>query len=269
MGQKLRARLERLFRPSHYVPEGADTTGERWDLPYGGPGLIIPGASARPSAVAAELADDAIDRDWDELLSWAHAAPPERMPAGATEPLPVIPAISLPVLPVERMAALPAQVVLGPQDAPQDAGGEAEEWAAALARAKSAAPVPAPRPRVAMAAAVVPPPPLRVLAWKAAPATELDEDAEWAACLARAKALTSTPAAAVNEDDEWEWALSLARAKAQASAPAAAEADEWATSISRAKARSEAKREQTKQRDEAEWRTSIARAKSRSARAFG
>jgi hypothetical protein len=227
MGQRLRARLERLLRPSHDVPEGADTTGQRCDLPHGGPGLIIPPASARPSAVAAELADDAIDRDWDELLTWAHASLPERIPAETGERMPVVPAVSLPVLPAERVAALPAQPVVDPQDALDQAQ------------------------------------------LQAAPTTELEEDAEWAACLARAKALTSAPAAAANDDDEWEWALSLARAKAQTTEPANAESDEWASSISRAKARAEAKREQTKQRDEAEWRTSIARAKARTARAFG
>jgi hypothetical protein len=209
MGQKLATRLQRIFRGSQEIPEGADTSDEHWeDLPYGGPVRFFTRPSSRAfvreinDLGAGNERDDERDPEWLELLSWAKVADVASAAA------------SLPAEPL-RAAAEPS---------PTD---EAEEWAAALARAKTVATtstsVGAPG-KPAVAALPLAAPPLSV------PTSAPDEAAEWAACLARAKAETSAA-----DVEAAEWAATLARAKA--------EEVEWRARIQRARIRPTAREE--------------------------
>jgi hypothetical protein len=182
MRSNLVIRIQKLFRRSDYIPEGADTSDEQWDdLPYGGPGLRA-GAAASP-------ADRETEREWTDLLSWDQAAAQVR---AAANPSPS-----------------PAAGV-----APTD---DEQEWAAALARAKRPTLIGTGTPTIAVAKAA-PAAPARTAAQERSlrQLGAADDDAEWSQRLARAKARAESDRGKTTEE-EAEWRSLIARAKARPS----------------------------------------------------
>jgi hypothetical protein len=179
MGRKLAARIQKLFRGARYIPEGADTSDEHWDdLPYAGAEPAPAARVAMASGVGQELgADPVVDREWQQILTWAHGTGPAEPDASTDDEI------------EEWMVALAraksAFVSAATDDEAQWAEclaraklvsaavsppviDEEAEWAATLARAKAQAEAPRPQP--------------------ALDARLSDEDAEWRTMIERAKA---------------------------------------------------------------------------------
>jgi hypothetical protein len=166
------------------------------------------------------------DPEWDQLIAWALAQPADDS------------AVSL--VPAPREGG--ADTADGAQD---DAEQDDTEWEWAVARAKALALAAAAPSAEAPRAVVVQVNEKAETAWAEglaqARARRLAEDAEWSACLERAKASRQREAdAASDRDEDAEWQASLARAKGQGSrsddADKADDEAEWLACLARAKA---------------------------------
>jgi hypothetical protein len=266
------ARMRRWLNRGTWLPPGADVAGDDWETPRSLPTAL----SAHPLGGAPPVGFDEARRRlqmeqataeeecaWQDLLAESVAAPPippaaarKAAPKAAPPPAIIVP---LAVKAAEPPSEAPLPATSGTQAEPS--AEEEQQWQALLEKARNQ--------RVALAPVKARPAPRAAAPVKAGPAPApvappADEDErQWSALLARAKARTVPPPAA-HEEREWKALLAQAKARTPAAEaprrrPRAAlpdPGDGWGRVIDEAKRRASAAAED-------DWAVALRRAKLR------